>query len=233
MIFQGSFEHCRDLLLCLGDQLVNLTVTKTINAQVPYLLRTLLPHPLLFLRSLGIDQGASNHHQEVTREGALWREDEDGNVTKTSKRKAKSFIDSIYITSLARCAPNLEELGLDGACRLPIVRIRLLFAVFLVIIFFPRHKASALSKLLNLKRLYLYGDGLVYFEQDYSQHKFLEEMRLIAQRSSSLESITCIRGDLHQCNKIQRSVEGDFELVERPGCGRMIGWEDAVFPGLL
>jgi hypothetical protein len=169
------------------------------------------------------------------REGGRWREDEDGNVTEVSKRKAASFINGAYITSLAHGAPNLEELEINitgvPVCELQIVRTCFCLSVSCII--YSRPKASALSKHLNLKRLYIY-EGPDWLQD--AQREKLEGIQKIAQYSS-LESITTTRTTNHSCPwiclEIQRSLGGDFRLIEGPWHGRMIGWEDAVFPGLL
>jgi hypothetical protein len=102
----------------LGDQLVNLTITSSINAQVPYLLRSVLPDGLVSLRSLGIYQ--LNFAWAYIWEGGNWHEDEHGNVSQVSMALP---IDPTYIISIARGAPNLEELELIGECRSPIVSV--------------------------------------------------------------------------------------------------------------
>jgi hypothetical protein len=122
-VHQGTFDQVSTIIPLVGDQLINLTIHDTINAQVPYLLRSVLPNGLLSLRSLGIEQRASNNSREVLWPGSRWRENVDGTFREVSKRKAPTTVDVAYITSLARGAPNLEELELQGECQLPIVRI--------------------------------------------------------------------------------------------------------------
>jgi hypothetical protein len=110
------------LVPLLGDQLVNLTISNSINWQVPYLLRSVLPNGLPSLRSLGITQRESMNYGEARLPGCRWREDEDGTIREVNERNAWTNVDSAYITSLARGAPNLEELEVDGTCQSLIVR---------------------------------------------------------------------------------------------------------------
>lgn len=99
-----------------------MTISSSINAQVPFLLRSVLPNGLASLRSLGIYQRGSNHTREIIWEGSRWHEDEDGNISEVSKKKSATLIDASYIISLARGAPNLQELELIGESKPPIVR---------------------------------------------------------------------------------------------------------------
>jgi hypothetical protein len=73
---KAPFDNVRILSPILG-QLVSLTVYYSINAQVPYLLRAVLPDGLPNLKSLNIGQWPSHSGKNVDIEGALWYERED------------------------------------------------------------------------------------------------------------------------------------------------------------
>jgi hypothetical protein len=104
----------------LADQLVNLTFLCSTNAQVPYLLRAVFSNRFKSLRSLGIEQQPSR----AWGEGSRWDEDDNGIPFQRSKREAPRGIDSVYIQSLARAVPDIEELELKGQFEDTVVRTR-------------------------------------------------------------------------------------------------------------
>lgn len=93
------------------NQLVSLTVYHSINAQIPYLLRTVLPEGLPNLKSFNIGQYPSIRGNNVNIEGTLWYEAEDGKFRKAKVRKASRSVLEGYIPYIACGAPNLEEIG--------------------------------------------------------------------------------------------------------------------------
>ncbi|KAG6847934.1 hypothetical protein H0H93_004771, partial [Arthromyces matolae] len=114
-VFKSDFLLARNLLSHVSESLVSLYLLKTYNAQAPYLLRTVLRSGTLSaLKSLGIHR----HSDDIptTYEGKGWREDENGTVTEApfvDPNHIRRF-DGNYIMSLAKAAPNLEELELVG-----------------------------------------------------------------------------------------------------------------------
>jgi hypothetical protein len=219
-ILKAPFGDVRTLVPLLGDQLINLTVTSSINAQVPYLLRSVLPNGLASLRSLGIVQRASKHSQEVGLEGGRWREDEEGVVSEVSKRQAAKAFDTAYIMAIARGAPNLEELEFVGKYQPPLDQI-----------------ASSLSTFTKLKRVYISGAGYwasEQFIQSETERSFLEVARDIARGCANLESITEVTRrsqNAHVTARIQR-VGGPVALREEAGCGRVVGLGDSDYPSV-
>lgn len=125
-IYQASFPDLVQILPIVGSQLVNLTVESSINAQVPYLLRHVLPNGLASLQSLGINQSNTSHPSQIATEGGRWDEDEHGLAIKRSNKKAARLIDARYVSSLFRAVPNLEELELNGPREGSIVSIVLI-----------------------------------------------------------------------------------------------------------
>ena len=107
---KAPFYDVRNLSPILS-QLFSLMVYSTINAQLPYLLRAVLPDGLPHLKSLNIGQKPSNIGKNVNIEGALWYETEDGKFFEAKVRKARRAVLDGYIPSVARGAPNLEEIG--------------------------------------------------------------------------------------------------------------------------
>ncbi|KAF8188092.1 hypothetical protein BJ912DRAFT_1042670, partial [Pholiota molesta] len=110
---KARFEDIR-LLVPILPQLVSLGFTKSDNAQVPYLLRAVLPNGLPKLKSLEIEQEAPGW-DACKLEGALWYETLDGEFRTelNFKKMARDFTKG-YMHSIVRGAPNLEELGLHG-----------------------------------------------------------------------------------------------------------------------
>ena len=107
---QTHFYDVR-ILAPILSQLVSLTVYDSINAQIPYLLRSVLPAGLPNLKSLNIGQMPSNSGKNINIEGALWYETEDGKFREAKVTKAGRDVLNGYIHSIARGAPNLEEIG--------------------------------------------------------------------------------------------------------------------------
>ncbi|KAG6846591.1 hypothetical protein H0H93_012963, partial [Arthromyces matolae] len=114
-VFKSDFLLARNVLSHVSESLVSLYLLETYNAQAPYLLRTVLHGGALpALRSLGIHRHSDNISS--TNEGQGWREDESGTVTEApfvDPNPIRRF-DGNYIMSLAKAAPNLEELELVG-----------------------------------------------------------------------------------------------------------------------
>ena len=107
------------------NQLTWLMIPLTCNGQVPYLLRQVLPNGLPNLKNLCISQtamhGATDGLSQATRnerivgtskEGSSWCETVDGAFT--DLQDARLTIFGNYLHSVARGAPNLEELGFYG-----------------------------------------------------------------------------------------------------------------------
>lgn len=103
-----------------------LSIQQSLNAQVPYLLRCLIPAGLPNLASLEIDQEWSADRETLNRyEGSRWYETPDGkfHVERRLKNAARTFMDD-YIHSIVRGAPNLNELCLHGIPMHPLTVVR-------------------------------------------------------------------------------------------------------------
>ncbi|KAF8877829.1 hypothetical protein CPB84DRAFT_1794599 [Gymnopilus junonius] len=111
---RAQWQDVRPLVPLL-PQLLTLSIYRSINTQIPYLLRALLPRPLLRLRSLGIGQVASSSNRNKHIEGGLWFERVDGTFHQARRRESQSIFDS-FMHSIARATPNLEELAFHGSC---------------------------------------------------------------------------------------------------------------------
>jgi hypothetical protein len=110
---QARFEDIR-LLIPILPQLVSLGFTQSYNGQVPYLLRAVLRDGLPQLKSLEIDQHIYGL-DDLKLEGLLWYETLDGEFrTRRWRHQEWDFLTYEYMHSIARGAPNLEELGLHG-----------------------------------------------------------------------------------------------------------------------
>lgn len=98
------------------DQLISLSIHKSVNAQIPYLLRSILPNGLPKLKSLGIGQAPrSSKRKNNTDDGSLWFESEDGTFQQLKTPNTSRTIFDSFMHSIVRAAPNLEELGFYGA----------------------------------------------------------------------------------------------------------------------
>lgn len=112
---QANYTNVRALAPIL-HQLVNLSVYYSINAQIPFLLRSILPDGLPNLRKLQIHPVGSSKRVIQNIEGAMWYETADGRFCQARTfEKAFTRFNANYIQSIARGAPNLKELALQGA----------------------------------------------------------------------------------------------------------------------
>lgn len=103
------------------SQLINLTLTDTVNAQALYLLRTITPTGTMAqLRSLGIQLESSRRLNESRIEGSAWYEDAEGHTS--DRTPAMRYFDANYLATLSKAVPNLEELELIGHSDGSIVR---------------------------------------------------------------------------------------------------------------
>jgi hypothetical protein len=107
---QAHFNDVRTLAPILS-QLASLTIFGSINAQIPYLLRSVLTEGLPNLKSLNIGQQFSSSGKNINIEGALWYETEDGEFRQAKVTKAAKTVLDGYMHSITRGAPNLEEIG--------------------------------------------------------------------------------------------------------------------------
>lgn len=94
-------------------QLLSLYIHRSINAQIPFLLRFVCPNGLPKLKSLGICQTPHSSVKNKNIEGSLWYEDPDG-VFQRGRNKWSTPVSDGFLHSIVRGAPNLEEIGFHG-----------------------------------------------------------------------------------------------------------------------
>ena len=104
--------HWNDALLLapILGQLLSLSIHRSINAQIPYLLRSVCPNGLPKLKSLGINQIPHSSVKNKNIEGSLWYENPDGVFQRGTNKWSTTFSDG-FMHSIVRGAPNLEEIG--------------------------------------------------------------------------------------------------------------------------
>lgn len=96
-------------------QLRSLSISGSKNAQVPYLLRVVLPGGLPNLKSLEIHQYFYGGDEGLNIEGTMWYEMENGDfMQEVHLHKAQRMMKHQYMYSIVRGAPNIEELCLQG-----------------------------------------------------------------------------------------------------------------------
>ena len=107
--------HWNDALLLapILGQLLSLSIHRSINAQVPYLLRSVCPNGLPKLKSLDIGQISSSSFRNENKEGSLWYETPDGVFYCSTNKSPRTVFDG-FMHSIVRGAPNLEEIGFHG-----------------------------------------------------------------------------------------------------------------------
>ncbi|EIN09960.1 hypothetical protein PUNSTDRAFT_125934, partial [Punctularia strigosozonata HHB-11173 SS5] len=155
-VLKCTFVNARSVLPHIGHQLTTLDLLETSNSQAVWLLRTRVSGGILpRLRSLGIQLRASTNSKNKAENGHGWREDERGHPSQESRKKFQRYFDGNYVMSVAKAAPNLEELELMGpSCdRLDAI-------------------SSSLSLMPKLRHLSISGP------QNYTQKPFFEVSRL-------------------------------------------------------
>jgi len=109
--------HWNDVLLLapILSQLLSLSIHESINAQIPYLLRSVLPDGLPNLKSLNIGQAPTSSSNIENIEGGLWYETKNGVFFKRTADRAWSNVFDLFMHSIVRATPNLEEIGFHGS----------------------------------------------------------------------------------------------------------------------
>lgn len=134
-----------------------LSFNHSINNQIPYLLRSVLPKGLPHLKGLEVKFISYIEPDVVNFTGATWYETESGEFETTSvSRGAVRTLRKSYMRSIVRGAPNIKELCLQNMpqdpAKLVSLYVRYLFSSTQRIE--QVHLASTLSQLPWLERLY-------------------------------------------------------------------------------
>ncbi|KIM39326.1 hypothetical protein M413DRAFT_197303 [Hebeloma cylindrosporum] len=196
-------------------QLLSLSIHRSINAQIPYLLRSVCPNGLPKLKSLGIGQTRHSTRKNKKTESSLWYETADGVFVCGKVRWSTSVLDG-FMHSVIRGAPNLEEIGFHGSCYL--------LAEFMSI-------ASHLNSFTHLKHLYFQGYNAVPVSE--AERDFGAPARSLADAVPRLVTITNISpfNELYTVARIKRGENAQVTSVEfGNGNGMKIGYEDQAFP---
>ncbi|KAG6915215.1 hypothetical protein DXG01_012686 [Tephrocybe rancida] len=211
------------LLAPILGRLLGLSIHGSVNAQIPYLLRSVCPNGLPKLKSLHIGQAPSSSAKNKNIEGSLWYESEDGVFGRTTNKGSRTVFDG-FMHSIVRGAPNLEEIGFTGALsRLPeLVKI-----------------AGDLNGFAHLKYLY-HQDSYITVESGIidihsKRDTFASQATSLAENVPGLVSITNVATTSnhlpYMTAKITRGENGEVTSVEvGNGYGMKIGYDDAAFP---
>lgn len=239
-LLQAKFDDVRSLAPIL-KRLISLTIYNTINAQVPYLLRSILPSGLLNLKSLKISQTPiGNDGLRDEDEGAQWYETELGvfclALPGWEVEDASRDVTNGYIHSISRGAPNLEEICLHGNT----VSIQRYVRNDLLN---PRKQfltssrqaeiASEIGLFRNLRRFYFQGDqGTV---TDEKRTIMIEGTKALAEACGQLTMVVNLAWAWelpYEAARITRSENGEVIGVDLGKCyyGVQIGNEDEAFP---
>ena len=107
--------NCSDALrlALILSQLLSLSIHGSINAQIPYLLRSVCPNGLPKLKSLDIGQISHSSVKNKHIEGGLWYETPDGVFQRGTNKSSRTVFNG-FMHSIVRGAPNLEEIGFHG-----------------------------------------------------------------------------------------------------------------------
>ncbi|KAF9484204.1 hypothetical protein BDN70DRAFT_872905 [Pholiota conissans] len=225
-VLQAGFEDIRRLVHIL-PQLISLAFVNSYNAQVPYLLRSVLPHGLPSLKSLEIQQSSVGWDSRKL-EGVLWYETLDGKFQlATTKKRMPRNLTNEYVYSIVRGAPNLEEFGLQGMY----FRSEHLRAL-----------APPLTELSKLERLYFYSFSPhprvsnMIPEEDHLMliSDFLSGAESLGRACARLDSVTSISGTHlpYLSGIVQRNPDGGVIGIKQcEGFGMQLSThEDDPFP---
>ncbi|KDR73787.1 hypothetical protein GALMADRAFT_72339 [Galerina marginata CBS 339.88] len=222
--FQANFVNVLPLAPIL-QQLVSLSIDQSINAQVPYLLRSAIPSGLPHLKSLEIDQDFSSYPHVLRLEGTTWYESADRTFheARDLKQASRTFAND-YIESIARGAPNLEELALHGYESYSSTKTE-----------FIQH----FGEFTHLERLYYrclnsrLDPNSASFGTNANHATFIDSSRSLAMMCKSLKTITDLSTKTvpYLTSTIHRNQGGDVdEVIVGKGYGTQIGSEDDPFP---
>ncbi|PPQ96047.1 hypothetical protein CVT26_004680 [Gymnopilus dilepis] len=167
---EASFHDVRSLIPIL-HRLKRLSVQQSLNAQVPYLLRVLIPEGLPNLCSLEIDQEWYSIPDILRRyEGSTWFETPDREFMEgmTATRLSKKLT-ADFLLSIVKGAPGLQELCLYG---------HLLHSSTVA------NLSANLSHFVQLKRLYYRGlnDSHWHLRTQEDRQAFYASSREIAKK---------------------------------------------------
>ncbi|KAF8907689.1 hypothetical protein CPB84DRAFT_1768560 [Gymnopilus junonius] len=204
-------------------RLITLEISASINSQIPYLLRSVIPEGLPSLKGLSIsDIVSSDARGNKPPEGSLWYETEDGEFRENIQGDKQAIIHTwrkYFLPSIARGAPNVIEFSIDGSLNKP--------GQFM-------DMSSQFEAFFHLERLYVsflsYNSRKRYesTERPWFSHK----ARLLASACRSLKSVTDISTvDLPYLSAtFRRDKGGDVEeVILRKGCGMQVGREHLAF----
>ncbi|KDR68791.1 hypothetical protein GALMADRAFT_256642 [Galerina marginata CBS 339.88] len=201
-------------------RLVSLAILKSDNAQVPYLLRAVLPEGLPKLKSLLIAQRPASVSQPNHLESTHWYETENQRLGENLFNSEKiSFFDNYYMHSIVRGAPNLEELSVQGHSN-----------CFTALSHFVLVGPS-LGELRRLQRICLFGSKTGHMEKDLDI--FLRGTRILARTCKNLKTVTdnLALAPPFLNARIRRSDNGEVEdITIGQGFGMQIGNENIAFP---
>ncbi|KAF8895833.1 hypothetical protein CPB84DRAFT_1848174 [Gymnopilus junonius] len=234
---QATFRDVYALAPIL-HRLTSLSIHRSINAQIPYLLRDVIPTGLPRLKSLGIRQQPRWDRSWISRpdgvEGALWYESEDGvfhtpdpgkiENPKKIKAELKRFFrpldDKYYMHSIVKGAPNLEEISLhvgDGLHPL----------------LFLDSVGPHVAKFEHLERIYYAAITHKDKNDEKARALFHEVAEKLAKECKRLNVVTDIKSPTmpYVAARIRRTDGGDVkEVIPVEGYGMLIGNEDTPFP---
>ncbi|KAF9531449.1 hypothetical protein CPB83DRAFT_761386 [Crepidotus variabilis] len=196
-------------------QLIVLSIHDSVNAQIPYLFREVLPNGLSNLRSLSIAQWPFQSTKANAPEGSFWYEDEDGTFHQAKEKDPGRTVFQNYMHSIVRAAPNVEEIGFLSLFPLP-------------------EAVHDLNNLSNLKRLY-HKNWYDSFETIPAEDRetFTDETATLIRAVPGLESITNVDTPYlpYLTARTKRDDNGDVVSVEvGKGVGMTIDYDDEAFP---
>ncbi|KJA15417.1 hypothetical protein HYPSUDRAFT_72088 [Hypholoma sublateritium FD-334 SS-4] len=205
---KAKFADVR-ILVPILHRIQSLSITESQNAQIPYLLREMIPKGLPSLKSL------TAHLRDLRNiEGAMWYEKSDGSFHVAETRKeAERTVTNNFMHSIVRGAPNLVELAIHFV-------------------------SPYLAKFPSLQRFYTRGFHLKkdqYPQLAKTADKvaeFLSVANTLATKCPRLGMVTSMSADVlpYLAAKIQRNSEGEVQLVRRvAGVGLQIP-EDGLDP---
>lgn len=217
-----------------------LSFNHSINNQIPYLLRSVLPKGLPHLKGLEVKFISYIEPDVVNFTGATWYETESGEFETTSvSRGAVRTLRKSYMRSIVRGAPNIKELCLQNMpqdpAKLVSLYVRYLFSSTQRIE--QVHLASTLSQLPWLERLYASCGPFRFAREIYQSelYNFVAGCRPLAEACPQLKSVTDVSRTslLYLSAKVTRDAQGSVVdiIPSRHSVGmELLGGEINPFP---
>ncbi|KAF9532549.1 hypothetical protein CPB83DRAFT_846963 [Crepidotus variabilis] len=202
-------------------QLISLSIHNSVNLQIPYLLREILPDGVPNLKSLVIGQTPETPcMKQKSNRSHRWYEAKDGTFQQGDRDKAHKTVFDGFMHSIVRAAPNLEEIAFY--CQFSLLDCL-------------SKMTEDLNGFPNLKRLYYSGPlhSSIEMVPNEELDMFAKEATALVRAVPSLDSVTHagISYLPYLTARTKRGEDGEVVGVDvGKGYGMVVGFDEEAFP---